>query len=112
MPLRATIVVFLLASATAQSPGQLVAAARAQISVTKRRGKTLPLSRKASDYLPGDIVAWDLGGGVTHIGIAGDEKVFLRDHYKIIHNIGSGVKEEDILFRYKIIGHYRYLVHD
>jgi uncharacterized protein YijF (DUF1287 family) len=73
-----------------------------------RKGKALPISSNANDYVPGDIVAWALGGGVTHIGIVSDEKVFLREHCKIIHNIGYGVKEEDILFRFKIIGHYRY----
>jgi uncharacterized protein YijF (DUF1287 family) len=25
----------------------------------------------------------------------------------IIHNIGSGAKEEDVLFKYRVIGHYR-----
>jgi uncharacterized protein YijF (DUF1287 family) len=25
----------------------------------------------------------------------------------VIHNIGAGTREEDILFRYTIIGHYR-----
>jgi len=56
-------------------------------------------------YRPGDIVAWDLGNGVTHIGIVSDRKT---GHTPlIIHNIGSGAKEEDILFRYRVIGHYR-----
>ena len=56
-------------------------------------------------YRPGDIVAWDLGGGVLHIGIVSD-KVSRRTRL-IIHNIGSGVKEEDILLQYQVIGHYR-----
>ena len=57
-------------------------------------------------YGPGDIVAWDLGGGVTHIGIVSDKK--LGETPLIIHNIGSGVKEEDILFKYQVLGHYRF----
>ena len=56
-------------------------------------------------YRPGDIVAWDLGGGVTHIGIVSDKKS--GETPLIIHNIGSGTKEEDILFNYQVIGHYR-----
>ena len=56
-------------------------------------------------YAPGDIVAWDLGGGVTHIGIVSDKKS--GDTPLIIHNIGSGTKEADILFKYQVIGHYR-----
>jgi uncharacterized protein YijF (DUF1287 family) len=56
-------------------------------------------------YAPGDIVAWDLGGGVTHIGLVSDNKS--GDIPLIIHNIGSGTKEADILFKYRVIGHYR-----
>ena len=56
-------------------------------------------------YRAGDLVAWDLGGGVTHIGIVSDKRS--GDIPLIIHNIGSGTKEEDILFEYKVIGHYR-----
>jgi uncharacterized protein YijF (DUF1287 family) len=56
-------------------------------------------------YRPGDIVAWDLGGGVLHIGIVSDKKA---GHTPlIIHNIGDGAKEEDLLLKYGIIGHYR-----
>ena len=58
------------------------------------------------DYLPGDMVAWDLGGGVLHIGIVSDRKA-VRGVPLVIHNIGAGAREEDILFRYTIIGHYR-----
>lgn len=54
---------------------------------------------------PGDIVAWDLGGGVLHIGIVSDRKSGRTP--LIIHNIGNGAKEEDILLKYQVIGHYR-----
>jgi len=56
-------------------------------------------------YQPGDIVAWDLGNGMMHIGIVSDRKTGRTP--LIIHNIGSGAKEEDILLRYRVIGHYR-----
>lgn len=56
-------------------------------------------------YRPGDIVAWDLGGGILHIGIVSAQR---SGHTPlIIHNIGSGAKEEDILLKYQVIGHYR-----
>ena len=71
------------------------------------REKTeLPITRRAADYAPGDIVTWDLGGGITHIGIVSDRKIPLGIPL-VIHNIGRGTQEENILFRYKIIGHYR-----
>lgn len=73
-----------------------------------RKGITLPISQKAEDYHPGDIVCWDLGGGKTHIGIVVDIKTFISRRYKIVHNIGAGQVVEDCLFKYKIIGHYKY----
>lgn len=71
----------------------------------KRAGYSRPLSRAAADYLPGDVVAWDLGRGILHIGIVSDLKA--DGIPLVIHNIGAGTREEDILFRYTIIGHYR-----
>ena len=72
-------------------------------------GATLPLSAAARDYRPGDLVTWNLGGGVTHVGIVVDQKSPQSGHYLIVHNIGRGPQMEDVLFRWKIIGHYRYL---
>jgi uncharacterized protein YijF (DUF1287 family) len=72
-----------------------------------RNGKQLTATQRPQDYSPGDIVAWDLGGGVTHIGIVVDKKG-ASGHYMIVHNIGYGPKMEDELFTWKIIGHYRY----
>jgi len=72
----------------------------------KRAGYAVPISRAASDYLPGDIVAWDLGRGILHVGIVSDRDSAMRVPL-VIHNIGAGVREEDILFRFSIIGHYR-----
>ena len=72
-----------------------------------RKGTQLPTSTREGDYQPGDIVAWDLGGGVTHIGIVVDRKRS-GDRFMIVHNIGRGPQMEDVLFDWKIIGHYRY----
>ncbi len=72
-----------------------------------RKGKTLPITKKASDYKPGDIVCWSLGS-LTHIGIVVNEKVWFSDRYKVVHNAGWGQVCEDFLFDYNIIGHYRY----
>lgn len=72
-----------------------------------RNGTPLPKSRSSADYSPGDIVAWDLGGGITHIGIVVDHRA-ITGRYMIVHNIGRGPQMEDVLFDWKIIGHYRY----
>ena len=73
-----------------------------------RNGKSLPLSANDADYRPGDLVTWNLGGGVTHIGIVVDQKSPESGRYLIVHNIGRGPQMEDALFNWKIIGHYRY----
>jgi uncharacterized protein YijF (DUF1287 family) len=74
----------------------------------KRKGISLDKSDKPSDYKPGDIVTWSLGGGTTHIGIVVDKKSEDGIRPMIVHNIGGGQVLADCLFVYKIIGHYRY----
>ena len=76
-----------------------------------RKGQSLQLSNDANDYEPGDLVAWNLGGGITHIGIVVDRKSPASGRYLIVHNIGAGPQMEDVLFNWKIIGHYRYAGH-
>jgi hypothetical protein len=74
-----------------------------------RKGESLPLTLNAADYAPGDIVTWDLGGGMTHIGIVvGIPSSADPNRLLIVHNIGAGPQMEDVLFNWKITGHYRY----
>jgi uncharacterized protein len=73
----------------------------------ERKGEKLPISNSAADYGPGDLVTWDLRGGVPHIGIVVDRKS-PAGRYLVVHNIGQGPKAEDVLFAWKITGHYRY----
>lgn len=73
-----------------------------------RKGQLLPITAEAKDYLPGDLVSWDLGGNVPHIGIVVDRKSHQSGRYLVVHNIGRGPQMEDVLFSWKITGHYRY----
>jgi uncharacterized protein YijF (DUF1287 family) len=73
-----------------------------------RKGETLGITKRAEDYAPGDLVTWDLGGNVPHIGIVVDQKSAASGRYMMVHNIGQGVRMEDVLFNWKITGHYRY----
>ena len=73
----------------------------------QRNGESLPITKNAKDYLPGDIVTWNLGRGITHIGIVIERKSG-KGTPLIVHNIGRGQIAEDILFSYQITGHYRY----
>ncbi len=63
-----------------------------------RHGKTLPVSASAGDYLPGDIVVWRLPSGLPHIGLVSSRLVPGTGRPLVIHNIGQGTQEEDILF--------------
>jgi len=74
----------------------------------KRHGTIKKISQEAIDYLPGDIVCWNLGGAVTHIGLVVNKKSVDGKRYMIVHNIGGGQVVEDCLFKFTIIGHYRY----
>lgn len=71
-----------------------------------RQGLALTPSRDASAYRAGDIVAWRLDHGLLHIGVLSDRR--LEGRPLVLHNIGAGVREEDLLFRYQVIGHYRF----
>ena len=62
---------------------------------------------KDKNYKAGDIVTWDLGEGLVHIGIISNQKSLVNSTPLVIHNIGSGTQENNILFDYKITGHYR-----
>ncbi|MFN7328530.1 MAG: DUF1287 domain-containing protein, partial [Bacteroidota bacterium] len=73
-----------------------------------RHGKTKRISQNPIDYLPGDIVCWNLGHGITHIGLVSRKKSEDGRRFLIVHNIGAGQVVEDILFDYEIIGHYQY----
>lgn len=76
----------------------------------KRQGAALPISDKPQDYKPGDIVTWNLKdkGSLPHIGIVVDRYVGPEKRPMVVHNIGRGPECEDMLFSYKITGHYRF----
>ena len=73
-----------------------------------RQGKSLPISDRAADYKPGDIVAWELTSGIDHIGIVTNMLSNSQGRYLIVHNIGAGTRIEDVVFAWTIKGHYRF----
>ena len=76
----------------------------------KRHGKSLSISDNPNDYKPGDLVTWNLksNGSLPHIGIVTNLYFNNEKRPVIMHNIGMGQVLEDMLFDYKITGHYRY----
>ncbi len=73
----------------------------------KRHGTVLAPSRESASYRPGDIVTWELPRGLPHIGIV-SRTLSPKGVPLMIHNIGQGVKRDDLLFTFPITGHYRY----
>ncbi|MEQ5272583.1 DUF1287 domain-containing protein [Proteus terrae] len=73
-----------------------------------RKGKVKPITKNAEDYVPGDIVSWRLDNGRPHIGIVVNKKSGDNQRYLVMHNIGFGQVAEDVLFSWKITGHFTY----
>ena len=73
-----------------------------------RHGEQLTISRQGSAYQPGDLVTWMLPGNLPHIGIVVNKRSNDGQRPLIVHNIGAGPVLADMLFAYKITGHYRF----
>ncbi|MDH4317362.1 MAG: DUF1287 domain-containing protein [Desulfobulbaceae bacterium] len=72
----------------------------------KRKGWDLPLTSNRVDFQPGDIVTCIVPPHLPHIMIISDRKNV--NHIPlVIHNIGSGTREEDRLLDFELTGHYR-----
>ncbi len=75
----------------------------------ERKGESIPISQDPRNYKPGDLVTWQVGPKMPHIGVVldlvSDEDSF---RHLIAHNIGEGPVIDDILFSFRITGHYRY----
>jgi len=74
----------------------------------RRKHKGLPISENVADYLPGDIVVWRFTYGRPHTGIVSTIPVEEQRRYKMVHNVGAGACVEDVLFAWRIEGHFRY----
>src|SRR5438046_8657070 len=60
-----------------------------------RKGESLEITDHAGGYLPGDIVTWDLGGGVPHIGsVVGEKSAEARRHL-LVHHIEPSARREE-----------------
>lgn len=59
-----------------------------------RKGKSLTTTSGSENFLPGDVVTWDLGGGVDHVGLVVNVWSKPTQRYLIVHNIGAGTLME------------------
>ncbi len=77
-----------------------------------RHGERLPVTAEPASYRPGALVTWMLPGNLPHIGIVTDRVSPDTGNPLIVHNIGAGPVLEDMLLRYDITGHYRFMPAD
>ena len=91
----------------------LYSSKKADYNIDHRRVKNLQRYFKARGYrvkgkfLSGDIVVWKLpGSNLDHIGICSNRRNSYGEPF-IIHNVGEGTQEEDVLRAYKIVDHFR-----
>ena len=72
----------------------------------KRKGWSLPLPNRLTEFQPGDMVTCIIPPNLPHIMIVSDR---LNDDKIpfVIHNIGNGAQEEDRLFEFELTAHYR-----
>lgn len=75
----------------------------------KNNAMAMPITNNPRHYRPGDLVTWKLPGDFDHIGIVVNRRSPKDpNRYMIVHNLAEGPIIEDLLFRFKIDGHYRY----
>lgn len=74
----------------------------------ERKGEKLPITQNPNDYKTGEIVTWLINDKLPHIGIITNKKTTDGKRNLIVHNVGNGQVLEDCLFKYTIVGHYKY----
>ena len=72
-----------------------------------RRGLSLAVTKDVAAFRPGDLVTCTVPPNLPHVMIVSDRKT-ASGVPLVIHNIGGGAQEEDVLFRYPLTGHYRW----
>lgn len=73
----------------------------------RRRGLSLAVTKDAAKFQPGDLVTCTVPPHLPHVMIVSDRKT-AEGVPLVIHNIGAGAREEDVLFTYPLTGHYRW----
>ena len=73
----------------------------------RRQGRALPITGDGRDYWPGDVVTWS-DRGHPHCGIVSTTPAPDGTRFLVVHNIGAGAQNADVLFAFPVTGHYRY----
>src|SRR5205085_7756500 len=70
-----------------------------------RQGMAVAVSANPADYRAGDVVSWKLPNGLDHIGVVSPGRLGARP--LVVHNIGAGAQEDDVLYAWPQTGPYR-----
>ncbi len=74
----------------------------------RRLGAEIPDTAGDAEFLPGDVVTMMLPGNLPHILVVSDKLSADGKRPLVIHNIGRGTREEDVLENYPHTGHFRF----
>ncbi len=74
-----------------------------------RAAARLPIPARAADWHPGDLFTMLIDNRLPHTGILSD-RLAANGNPLVIHNIGSGTREEDVLYAYRLTGRFRWRV--
>jgi uncharacterized protein YijF (DUF1287 family) len=72
-----------------------------------RQAASLPIPARASAWQPGDLFTMLIDGRLPHTGIVSD-RLAANGNPLVIHNIGGGAREEDMLLAWKPTGRFRW----
>ena len=72
-----------------------------------RQSARLPIPARAEDWQPGDLFTTLIDGRLPHTGIVSD-RLAGNGNPLVIHNIGSGAREEDMLLAWRPTGRFRW----
>ena len=75
----------------------------------ERQRAQLPMPFDDAGWEPGDIFTSLVGGNLPHTGIVSD-RLSASGGLLVIHNIGGGTREEDIVIAQRLTGRFRWRV--
>jgi uncharacterized protein YijF (DUF1287 family) len=74
-----------------------------------RQSARLPVPSRPGEWQPGDLFTALIDGRLPHTGIVSD-RIAANGNPLVIHNIGGGAREEDMLFAHRLTGRFRWRV--
>ncbi len=74
----------------------------------ERTGASIPIGTSPDDFLPGDVLTWRLSGNEPHVGIVVSDRDPRSGFPLVVHNLGAGVRKEDLITLSPPVGHFRF----